>query len=93
MNLTGKIVALDDVISGESHDGKPWCKQIIVVEYNPEYHKCAAVEMFGEDKVKMLQSLKVGDRVCVDFSIDSRQFNDKWFVQLKGYSVAAYTPQ
>lgn len=93
MNLTGKIVALDDVINGENHEGKPWCKQTVVVEYNPEYHKCAAVEMFGEDKVKKLEALKVGDRVNVDFSIDSRQFGDKWYVQLKGYSVAAYTPQ
>ena len=53
MNLTGKIVALDDVISGETHDGKPWCKQIIVVEYNPEYHKviCEITERCTVDTV------------------------------------------
>lgn len=93
MRLTGRIVALGDVISGENQAGQPWSKQIMVVEYDPEYHKSAAVEMFGEDKVKKLQSLKVGDLVGVEFSIDSRQYGDRWFVQLKGYSVASYTPQ
>ena len=44
MKVTGRVVAKGDVISGESSNGQPWSKQTVVVEYNAEYHKQAAIE-------------------------------------------------
>lgn len=93
MKVTGRVVAKGDVISGESSNGQPWSKQTVVVEYNAEYHKQAAIEMFGEDRVKKLESVKVGDMVTADFSVESHFYGDKWYTSLKGYELATYTPQ
>lgn len=93
MKVTGRIVALDNVITGESSNGQPWSKQTVVVEYNAEYHKQAAIEFFGEDKVKKLESVKVGDMVTADFSVESHNYGEKWYTTLKGYELATYTPQ
>lgn len=93
MKTTGRVVAKGDVISGESSNGQPWSKQTVVVEYNAEFHKLAAVEMFGEDRVKKLADVKVGDMVTVDFSVESHSYADKWYTTLKGYELATYTPQ
>lgn len=93
MKVTGRIVALDNVITGESSNGQPWSKQTVVVEYNAEYHKQAAIEFFGEDKVKKLETVKVGDMVTADFSVESHNYSEKWYTTLKGYELATYTPQ
>lgn len=93
MKVTGRIVAKCDVISGESSNGQPWSKQTVVVEYNAEYHKQAAIEFFGEDKVKKLESVKVGDMVTADFGVESHAYGDRWYTTLKGYELATYTPQ
>lgn len=84
---------MGDVITGESSNGQPWKKQTVVVEYNPEYHKQAAIEFFGEDRVSKLEQLKVGDMVTAEFAVESHVFGDKWYTTLKGYELATYTPQ
>lgn len=93
MKATGRVVAKCDVISGESSNGQPWSKQTVVVEYNAEYHKQAAIEFFGEDKVKKLEQVKVGDMVTAEFSVESHSYGEKWYTTLKGYELATYTPQ
>lgn len=93
MKVTGRIVAMGDVISGESSNGQPWIKQTVVVEYNAEFHKQAAIDYFGEDKVKKLELVKVGDMVTADFSVESHAYVEKWYTTLKGYELATYTPQ
>lgn len=93
MKVTGRVVAKCDVICGESSNGQPWRKQTVVVEYNPEYHKQAAIEMFGEDRVKKLADVKIGDMVTVEFAVESHSYGDKWYTTLKGFELATYTPQ
>ena len=93
MKVTGRIVAKCDAVNGESSNRQPWIKQTVVVEYNAEFHKQAAIEYFGEDKVKKLELVKVGDMVTADFSVESHSFGEKWYTTLKGYELATYTPQ
>lgn len=93
MRVIGRIVALCDAVEGQSSNGQPWIKQTVVVEYNAEFHKQAAIEYFGDDKVKKLESVKVGDMVAADFGVESHAYCEKWYTTLKGYELATYTPQ
>lgn len=93
MRVTGRIVAKGDVITGESSNGQPWSKQTVVVEYNAEHHKQAAIEYYGEDKVKKLEAVKIGDLVTADFGVESHSYGERWYTNLKGYELATYTPQ
>lgn len=93
MKVTGRIVAKCDAVEGQSSNGQPWIKQTVVVEYNAEYHKQAAIEYFGDDKVKKLETVKIGDMVTADFGVESHAYGEKWYTTLKGYELATYTPQ
>lgn len=75
MRIKGKIIELGDII------GQPGLlKQNAVMEYDTEKHKTATLEVCGDERVALLQKLKVGDQVTVEF-------RGKWHVIMKDYTV------
>lgn len=75
MSIKGKIIELGDIVG---HPGR--LKQNAVMEYDAENHETATLEVCGDDRVALLQKLKVGDEVTVEF-------RGKWHVIMKDYTV------
>lgn len=71
---------------GESQRGH-WVRGGAVVEYGEEYPRKVAISLFGEDKVAQAAAIPVGTPVQVKFSPESREFNDKWYTDLRGISI------
>ena len=85
MDITGKIVQLLPLQSGQGKNGL-WRKQDYIIELGGQYPKNVCFNIWG-DKIDTFQ-LKVGDEVKVDFDLESREFNGRWYTDVKAWNVS-----
>lgn len=82
----------------QSKDGsKTYTKrEFIATEKDSKYPKDICFTLFGEDKVKMLDSFIAGNNLEVMFDIQSREFNGRYFTSVDVWNIkpadAAATP-
>ena len=85
MEVKGKLVKKLDVESGISKSEKVWKKQTVVIDTGAEYNPEIAVTAFGDDKLKDLDKLSVGDEVLIKCNVSSREYNGRYFHNIDGY--------
>lgn len=85
MELTGKLVAIGDIIEGQGARGT-WRKQIFAIETMEQYPKKVAFMAWG-DRCDDVAVLNLGDTLTVQFDVESREFNGKWYTDLKAWSI------
>lgn len=84
MQLTGKLIQLLPPQSGQGKNG-PWKKQDIVLETEGQYPKKVCVAIWGDKAdAKVLQ---VGATLKIDFDVESREYNGKWYTDVKAWKV------
>ena len=87
LELEGRIVRKLTVQRGNSAKG-PWAKQEFVIEYKEgNYPAPVCMSVWGEDKVKDLEKYQVGDVVKVSFNLSSREFNGKWYTDIRAWKM------
>ena len=84
--INGKFVQNLPTTSGESQRG-PWVRGGFVIEYGEEYPRKVAFTSFGEERVAQHQDIPSGILVQVKYVPESREFNDKWYTDLRVISV------
>lgn len=95
LELEGRIVRKLSVQSGTSARGA-WSKQEFVFEYQEgNFPTQVCMNVWGEDKVKDLEKYQVGDKVKVSFNLSSREYNGKWYTDVRAWRVepAGAVPQ
>ncbi len=78
--ITGKIIKIMDPVSGEGKNGS-WKKQEFIFETAGEYPKKICIANWN-DKVSA-DLLKMGEELTVSINIESREFNDRWYTDVK----------
>lgn len=87
MELEGRIVRKLNVQSGTSARGA-WAKQEFIFEYQEgNYPSQVCMNVWGEDKVKDLDKYQVGDKVKVSFNLSSREFNGRWYTEVRAWRI------
>lgn len=86
LTINGKFVQNLPTTEGESQRGH-WMRGGFVIEYGEEYPRKAAFTTFGEDKVNQHKNIPAGMPVQVKFSPESREFNEKWYTDLRAISI------
>lgn len=85
MELEGKIVAVLELQKGSSAKGE-WKKQNFVIETISDFPKKVCVTVWG-DKVSALSSMSIGEMVSLSVDLESREFNGKWYTDVKAFRV------
>ena len=85
MEITGKIIIALPEMSGTSKAGNAWKKREYVLETQETYPKKVFFNFFG-DRVDQYP-LNVGDEVTVSFDIDSREFNGRWYTDIRAWKA------
>jgi hypothetical protein len=91
MEVKGTVKLICKAETGTSKAGKEWTKQIIVIDTGAEYNPEIAVQAFGDDKIKQLSKLSVGDEVSILCNVSSREYNGKYFHNIDGYMFSKNT--
>ena len=87
LELTGRLNRKLPVQSGVSARGE-WSKQEFVLDFQDgNYPATACFNVWGEDKVKELERFQIGDDIKVTFRINSREFNGKWYTDLRAWRI------
>lgn len=86
MDISGKIIQLLPAQTGNGKNGQ-WKKQEFILETGDTYPKKVCIAVWG-DKIDM-NSFKIGDALDVSFDVESREFNGKWYTDVKAWKVNA----
>lgn len=86
MHLSAKLIQLLPLQTGQGKNGE-WKKQDIIVETDGQYNKKICISIWG-DKINMNQ-LKIGNILKIDFDIESREYNNRWYTDLKAWKIEA----
>ena len=84
MDISGKLLQLLPAQEGQGKNG-PWKKQEFILETGDTYPKKVCIAVWG-DKIDM-KSFKLGDALEVSFDVESREFNGKWYTDVKAWKV------
>jgi hypothetical protein len=84
MDIKGKIIELLPEQNGEGKNGK-WRKREYVIEIPGQYPRKVCFNLWG-DKIDQFP-MKAGDEVSVSFDLESRDFNGKWYTDVKAWKV------
>lgn len=85
MNISGKVVQVLPIQTGTSKAGNPWQKQEFILEQGGQYPRKVCVCLFGDNVAKF--PLQVGQSVTASIDIDSREFNGRWYTEIKAWSI------
>lgn len=79
------------VQSGTSARGA-WCKQDFIVETIEQYPRKICMNVWGDDKVKELANYNSQDMLNVSINIESREFNGRWYTDIRAWKIQKDMP-
>lgn len=87
MEITGRIIAVMEKRSGQSQrSGNTWASQDYVLETQEQYPRRCLFNVFGEDKINEY-NLQIGSEVTVSFDINAREYNGRWYNDVRAWRV------
>ena len=84
MELKGKVTEICQAVTGEGKKGT-WQKQIFIIEDDGEYQKQKAIVVWNCKPD--ISDLRIGEEVIVSVNVESREFNENWFTDVKAWKV------
>lgn len=88
LEIEGTLTRKMDVQSGRSARGD-WAKQEFLVEFQEgKFPTTAVFTAWGQDKVSELDKYSVGDQVKVTFNINSREYQGRWYTDLRMWRIS-----
>lgn len=84
MQVSAKLIQLLPLQTGTGRNGQ-WKKQDIIVETDGQYPKKICISVWGDKINESL--LKAGNRLKIDFDVESREFNGRWYTDVKAWKV------
>ena len=87
MEIEGIIIMDLPMQEGVSKAGNPWKKKEWVLETTGDYPRKVKFDFFGERAVT--NHLEVGKRYQISYDIESREFNGRWYTDIRAYASRA----
>ncbi|MBR3724621.1 MAG: DUF3127 domain-containing protein [Bacteroidales bacterium] len=89
MEITGRLIKILQEVRGESQRG-PWVRGGFVIETDGDYPRQVAFTSFGEDRLAMIKSIPINSPVVVTFNPESREYEGRWFTDLRCVRIQSY---
>jgi hypothetical protein len=83
--VEGKVIKILPEQKGEGRNGT-WVKQDFVIETEGDYPKKICFSSWG-DKTEIVKKLSIGNIVKIVFSAESREYNEKWYTDLRAFRI------
>ncbi len=89
LEITGNLIQKLPMQSGVSAStGKNWQKQQFVIETVEQYPRKICAMLWG-DKADLLNQFNIGDMVKVSFDVESREYQGRWYTDVKAWKIEA----
>lgn len=90
MEISGTVVNLLPLQTGQGKNGV-WKKQEFILETPGQYPKKVCLSLWGE-KVDE-NRLNAGDKITASINIESREYNGRWYTDVRAWKIAKQTGQ
>lgn len=80
----GKVLEIRPATSGTSARGN-WQKQEVIFEIPSDYSRKVCVIFFNKESE--VARLRVGEMYYVSFNIESREYNGRWYTDVRAWRV------
>ena len=87
LEISGRLLKLLPEQRGNGKNGE-WVKQDFVIETTEQYPKKVCLSAWG-DKVADLHRVNVGDMLTVSFNVESREYNERWYTDIRAWRISA----
>ena len=91
LTISGRIVSVLPLQQVTSKAGKTWQKQEYILDTGGQYPKKVCFSLFVDSITKF--PLQVGQDVTVSIDIESREWNSKWYTEVRAWNVAYASQQ
>lgn len=85
LNISGIVLNILPLQTGTSKAGNPWQKQDFILETGGQYPRKVCICLFGDNVAKF--PLAVGQSVTASVDIESREFNGRWYTDVRAWNV------
>lgn len=85
MQLTAKLIQILPLQSGVGKNGE-WKKQEFIVETSGQFPKKVCMSTWG-DRIPAPSVLQIGNELKIDFDVESREYNGRWYTDVKAWKV------
>ena len=89
LEISGRLVTVLPEQTGNGRNGV-WKKQDFVIEIAGPYPKKVCMTAWG-DKADALLEASTGDELKVSFDVESREYNGRWYTDLKAWKIEPAT--
>ncbi len=87
LEIEGRIARKLTVQTGTSARGT-WSKQEFIFEYQEgNFPTQICMNVWGDEKVKDFEKYQVGDKVKVSFNLSSREYNGRWYTDVRAWRI------
>ena len=85
LSISGIVINILPLQTGTSKAGNQWQKQDFILETQGQYPRKVCICLFGDNVAKF--PLQVGQSVTVSIDIESREFNARWYTDVRAWNV------
>ena len=86
-SVKGKLSRKLNIESGTSKAGKEWKKQSFLLDTGNQYNPEICFQLFGEEKIELLNHHNEGDQIEVSFNLSSKEFNGRYFHNIDAWRI------
>ena len=73
--------------SGTSKAGNEWKKQTFVLDTGSQYNPEICFQLFGEEKIELLNHYNEGEQIKVSFNLSSKEYNGRYFHNIDAWKI------
>ena len=74
-----------ETISGK--EGKTWEKQNFIINTGSQFNSEICFQVFGEERIEMLEKFNINEEVEVFFNLYSKKFNERYFHNIDAWKI------
>ncbi|MCE7862829.1 MAG: DUF3127 domain-containing protein [Bacteroidetes bacterium CHB5] len=85
MDISGVVVALLPLQSGQGKSGKAWKKQEFILEIPGQFPRKVCLSLWGE-KVDE-NRVTIGEKITASINLESREYNNRWYTEARVWKI------
>jgi len=87
LNIKGILTKKFEVETIEGKEGKIWKKKNFIIDTGSQFNSEICFQLFGEEKVKILDEFQINDNIEVHFNLYSKKFNNRYFHNIDAWKI------
>lgn len=92
VELIGKYIESLPIRKGTSSKGGEWSVQDFILEVGGQFPKKVCISLWN-DKIDALSKFTIGEDIKASIDIESREFNGKWYTNVKAWQIEKLSNQ